>query len=206
MHHSFSNGGQESRPTQAPCICSPTTVEHCPGNSSSHICICLLTNQILAIRPWSRVIREVVSISVCRARKEKHACICQEICKTDFTSATTRLCLCETTHQCRCRIDPSTCKKILNEIHDCSCIHDPLACKFSGIIEKIGQLPSQHECVCRMQWYDGWQRVCRVTPASGHDCTCRYAGLTCRASGSDIIHADKPVLTYSKVVELPTQE
>lgn len=117
----------------------------------------------------------------CSASKN-HRCLCSsgKFCRTSRNPYHT--CICNSSfgnycqaieHECSCQRDRVQCKSggSSDGKHRCSCSKDPLGC-----------LAERHSCVCRLQWYDSWQRVCRAVPASEHDCTCRYKGLTCRTS------------------------
>lgn len=106
--------------------------------------------------------------SLCHASNDRHECICD-------TRQNVKLCIAKE-HKCSCEIASAWCKR-RDGRHDCGCVDDPLACT-----------ASHHRCVCIMQQYDGWQRVCRATPSTAHDCVCRNPQLVCRAYGPDGQH------------------
>lgn len=190
---------QTSDQSRIPCSCKTDCETPCSAKSPHH-CICLQVAELLSFRPWSRQLRDSVASSVCRAPKSSHTCTCSEFSWPSSQISMSRACLAQSEHNCRCRIDPMSCKRVFGQTHECSCRHDPLACRYLAV--DVGdKIPPRHDCVCRMQWYDGWQRVCRTTPESTHDCVCRYSGLTCRAAGSDIVHDDKPGGIYGSTAE-----
>lgn len=150
----------------------------------------------------------LAQLRFCRANQEDHYCSCEELSayylpilmesrNSEFRSRGIYSCRfvpqeaqpskagqkCH--HNCSCLAGTSECKLThdgppddkVRRAHGCSCVLDPLKCL----------APLVHECVCRMEWYDSWRRVCR---SPSHDCVCRYHTLQCKKHQGERVLTD----------------